>query len=210
VLERYGVDPGRPFVLFVGRITRQKGITHLLDAARDIDPGAQIVLCAGAPDTPEFAREVSSRVEELAAERGGVVWIAKMLGKDEVIQLMSHAAVFVCPSTYEPLGIVNLEAMACSAPVVATATGGIPEVVEDGRTGFLVPFEPTDPWGTPVEPKAFAAAIAERVNALLSDRDTAKAFGEAGRRRVMERFTWSVVAERTISLYRRLTGEAEA
>jgi len=209
VLERYGVDPGRPYVLFVGRITRQKGITHLLDAARDIDPRAQIVLCAGAPDTPDFEREVASRVEELAGERGGVVWIAKMLGKDEVIQLMSHAAVFVCPSTYEPLGIVNLEAMACRAPVVATATGGIPEVVEDGRTGFLVPFEPTDPWGTPADAKAFAAAIAERVDGLLVDRDTAEAFGEAGRSRVMERFTWSAVADRTVSLYRRLTGDPE-
>ena len=209
VLERYGVDPGRPYVLFVGRITRQKGITHLLDAARDIDPMAQIVLCAGAPDTPDFEREVASRVEELAAERGGVVWIAKMLGKDEVIQLMSHAAVFVCPSTYEPLGIVNLEAMACQAPVVATATGGIPEVVEAGRTGFLVPFEPTDPWGTPADAKAFAAAIAERVDGLLVDRDTAEAFGEAGRSRVMERFTWSAVADRTVSLYRRLTGDPE-
>jgi starch synthase len=210
VLKRYGVDPGRPYVLFVGRITRQKGITHLLDGARDIDPRAQIVLCAGASDTPEFEREVARRVEELSGERGGVVWISKMLGKDEVIQLMSHAAVFVCPSTYEPLGIVNLEAMACRAPVVATATGGIPEVVEDGRTGFLVPFEPMDPRGTPADAKAFAAAIAERVNGLLADRDTAKAFGEAGRRRVMERFTWSAVAERTVSLYRRLTGEVEA
>ena len=210
VLERYGVDPGKPYVLFVGRITRQKGITHLLEAAPDIDRNAQIVLCAGAPDTPEFEREVASRVEELAGERGGVVWIAKMLDKDEVIQLMSHAAVFVCPSTYEPLGIVNLEAMACRAPVVATATGGIPEVVEDRRTGFLVPFEPTDPWGTPADAKAFASGIAERVNALLSDPALARAFGEAGRRRVIERFTWSSVAERTVSLYRRVTGEVEA
>ena len=210
VLERYGVDPGKPYVLFVGRITRQKGVIHLLDAARDIDRNAQIVLCAGAPDTPEFEREVASRVEELARERGGVVWIAKMLDKDEVIQLMSHAAVFVCPSTYEPLGIVNLEAMACRAPVVATATGGIPEVVEDRRTGFLVPFEPTDPWGTPADARAFASGIAERVNALLSDPAMARAFGEAGRRRVMERFTWSSVAERTVSLYRRVTGEVKA
>ena len=210
VLERYGVDPGKPYVLFVGRITRQKGVIHLLDAARDIDRNAQIVLCAGAPDTPEFEREVASRVEELARERGGVVWIAKMLDKDEVIQLMSHAAVFVCPSTYEPLGIVNLEAMACRAPVVATATGGIPEVVEDRRTGFLGPCEPTDPWGTPADARAFASGIAERVNALLSDPAMARAFGEAGRRRVMERFTWSSVAERTVSLYRRVTGEVKA
>jgi len=208
VLSRLGVDPAGPYVLFVGRITRQKGITHLIDAARDIDPKAQIVLCAGAPDTPQFEREVATRVEELSAERGGVVWISKMLPKDEVIQLMSHAAVFVCPSTYEPLGIVHLEAMACRAPVVATATGGIPEVVEEGATGFLVPFEPTDAWGTPADPKAFAAGIAERVNALLSDPAMAQAFGEAGRRRVIERFTWSAVAERTLSLYRRLVGEA--
>lgn len=206
VLERYGIDAGRPYVLFVGRITRQKGITHLLDAARDIDRTAQIVLCAGAPDTPDFEREVAGRVERLAEDRGGVVWISKMLPKDEVIQLMSHTSVFVCPSTYEPMGIVNLEAMACRAPVVATATGGIPEVVEEGKTGFLVPFEATDPWGTPADPKAFAAAIAERVNALLADPGRARGFGEAGRRRVMESFTWSAVAERTVALYRRLTG----
>jgi starch synthase len=167
-------------------------------------------LCAGAPDTPDFEREVAGRVEELARRRAGVVWISKMLRKDEVIQLMSHAAVFVCPSTYEPLGIVNLEAMACGAPVVATATGGIPEVVEDGATGLLVPFEPTDPWGTPADPKAFGAAIAERVNSLLADPDRGRAFGDAGRRRVVERFTWSSIAERTLSLYRRLIGGAGA
>jgi starch synthase len=203
-LERYGIDKGRPYVLFVGRVTRQKGIIHLLDAAHAIDGSVQMVLCAGAPDTAEFEREVSHKVEDLSREREGVVWISKMLAKEEVIQLLSHAAVFVCPSTYEPLGIVNLEAMACGVPVVATATGGIPEVVEDGRTGFLVPFEPTDPWGTPSDPKAFAAAIAHRVNALLDDPAAREAFGRAGRQRVMERFTWSAVADRTIELYRKL------
>lgn len=206
VLERYGVDPGRPYVLFVGRITRQKGIVHLLDAARDFDPKAQIVLCAGAPDTPNFEREVSARVDELARQRDGVVWISKMLPKHEVIQLMSHAAVFVCPSTYEPLGIVNLEAMACGAPVVATRTGGIPEVIEEGKTGSLVPFEPADPTGRPAQADEFAHSIADRVNALLADPEKARAFGEAGRRRVVERFSWAQVAERTVELYRRLTG----
>jgi starch synthase len=208
VLARHGVDPDKPYVLFVGRLTRQKGLTHLLDAAPRFDPSAQVVLCAGAPDTPEFEREVAARVAELARRRRGVVWISKMLPKEEVIQLMSHAAVFVCPSTYEPLGIVNLEAMACGTPVVATATGGIPEVVEDGVTGLLVPFEPTDPWGTPADPGGFAAAIADRVSSLLADPDRRRAFGDAGRRRVVERFTWSSVAQRTLSLYRRVTGEA--
>jgi starch synthase len=204
VLDQYGIDLDRPYVLFVGRITPQKGITYLLDAIPDIDQRAQLVLCAGAPDTPEFERQVAERVEKLASRRTGVVWISKMLPKDEVIQLMSHAAVFVCPSTYEPLGIVNLEAMACGAPVVATATGGIPEVVEDGATGLLVPFEPIDPWGTPSDPEAFAGAIAERIDVLLRDPERRRAFGEAGRRIVTERFTWSAVADRTLALYRRL------
>src|SRR5207247_5862952 len=145
VLERYGVDPAQPSVVFVGRITRQKGVTHLLDAALEIDPDAQLVLCAGAPDTPEIAAEIEAKVERVRAERGNVVWLQQMLPKPEVIQLLSHATVFVCPSIYEPLGIVNLEAMACEAAVVASRVGGIPEVVEDGVTGLLVPFDPDDP-----------------------------------------------------------------
>ncbi|MFD0886069.1 glycogen synthase, partial [Streptosporangium algeriense] len=139
VLARHGIDPGRPYVVFVGRITRQKGLVHLLHAARDFDPGAQIVLCAGAPDTPEIAEEVTGLVRGLEREREGVVWISEMLPRPEVIQILTHATVFVCPSVYEPMGIVNLEAMACETAVVATATGGIPEVVADGSTGLLVP-----------------------------------------------------------------------
>ena len=161
VLERLGVDPRRPSVVFVGRITRQKGVEHLLEAARSFDPAAQLVLCAGAPDTPELGAEVARRVEELREQRDGVLWIAEMLPKPQVIQLLSHATVFACPSIYEPLGIVNLEAMACEAAVVATATGGIVEVVVDGETGLLVPFEPSDDGlRTPVDPQGFAAGIA--------------------------------------------------
>src|SRR5205823_7316591 len=162
---------------------------------------------AGAPDTPAFEREVATRVEELSAERGGVVWISKMLPKDEVIQLMSHATVFVCPSIYEPLGIVNLEAMACETPVVATATGGIPEVVVDGETGFLVPFEPVEGGGGgPRDAARFAKDIAERTNVLLADPERAAAMGRAGRLRVLEHFTWGAAARRTVDIYETLTG----
>ena len=204
-LERYGVDPGRPIVLFVGRITRQKGIVHLVEAAHAIDPRAQIVLAAGAPDTEEIAREMEGKVDRLRADRGDVVWIEKMLEKPEVIQLLSHATVFACPSIYEPLGIVNLEAMACGAAVVATNTGGIPEVVVDGETGLLVPFEPGDPaTREPVDPARFAADIAERVNALLADPALAERMGDAGRRRAVEKFSWATIAEETVELYRSL------
>jgi len=189
VLERHGVDPGQPSVVFVGRITRQKGVEYLLEAARSFDPSAQLVLCAGAPDTPELGAEVARRVDELQAQRAGVVWIDEMLPKPDVIQLLSHATVFACPSIYEPLGIVNLEAMACEAAVVATATGGIVEVVVDGETGLLVPFEPSDDGlRTPVDPGGFAAAIAEGVNALVRDPDRAAEMGKAGRTRVLEHF----------------------
>jgi alpha-maltose-1-phosphate synthase len=205
VLERHGVDPSRPSVVFVGRITRQKGLTHLLDAAPLIDPAAQLVLCAGAPDTPELAREIEAKVECLRAERGGVVWIDRMLSKREVIQFLSHASVFVCPSIYEPLGIVNLEAMACEAAVVATATGGIPEVVADGATGLLVPFDPVDDASrAPRDAAQFARDIADRVNALLADPTRAAELGKAGRLRAVEEFSWTAVADRTVELYRRL------
>jgi starch synthase len=207
VLERYGVDPARPSVVFVGRITRQKGLTHLLDAALEIDPEAQLILCAGAPDTPELAAEIEGKVGLLRATRGNVVWIDRMLTKPEVIQLLSHATVFACPSIYEPLGIVNLEAMACEAAVVATGTGGIPEVVDDGVTGLLVPFEPRDDGSRePVDPRAFAHAIADRVNELLGDPARADVFGRAGRRRAVERFSWSAIAAETLELYERLLG----
>ncbi len=205
VLERYGVDPGRPSVVFVGRITRQKGVTHLLDAALQIDRKAQIVLCAGAPDTPEIAAEIEAKVERVRAERGNIVWLEQMLPKPDVIQLLSHASVFVCPSIYEPLGIVNLEAMACEAAVVATHTGGIPEVVEDGVTGLLVPFEPRDDGSRePVDAARFAQDLAERVNDLLADPSRAELFGKAGRRRAVEQFSWSAVAAETVVLYQRL------
>ena len=160
VLAKYGVDPSRPSVVFVGRITRQKGVPYLVDAALQFDERAQLVLCAGAPDTPEIAAEVEQRVERLRAERGNVIWLDQMLPKPEVIQILSHATVFACPSIYEPLGIVNLEAMACETAVVATATGGIVEVVDDGTTGLLVPIEPgDDATGEPRDPAAFAAAF---------------------------------------------------
>lgn len=205
VLQRYGVDPELPIVMFVGRITRQKGIVHLLEAGLAIDPSAQLVLAAGAPDTEEIAREMEAKVDRLRAERGDVVWVEKMLEKEEVIQLLSHARVFVCPSIYEPLGIVNLEAMACGAAVVATDTGGIPEVVVDGETGLLVPFEPGDATTRePADPARFAADIAERVNALVSDSARAERMGDAGRKRAVEQFSWRTIAEQTVALYRTL------
>ncbi|MFI6923230.1 glycogen synthase [Nonomuraea spiralis] len=198
VLKKHGVDPDRPYVIFVGRITRQKGLVHLLHAARGFDPAAQLVLCAGAPDTPEIAAEVTGLVRGL--DRDGVFWISEMLPKPEVIQLLTHASVFVCPSVYEPMGIVNLEAMACETAVVATATGGIPEVVADGETGLLVPID-QGPDGTPYDPEAFAADLAERVNTLLADPARAAAMGRAGRVRAVEHFSWERIARRTLDLY---------
>ena len=191
VLEKYGVDPDRPSVVFVGRITRQKGVEHLLEAARSFLPEAQLVLCAGSADTPELGADVERRVADLQATRSGVVWLEQMLPKREVIQLLSHATVFACPSIYEPLGIVNLEAMACEAAVVASEVGGIPEVVVDGETGFLVP---------PGEPAPFA----ERVNALIEDPGKARAMGRAGRERAVNDFAWGAIAEQTSALYRSL------
>jgi starch synthase len=205
VLIRHGIDPGRPYVLFVGRVTRQKGVIHLLAAAERIDPSAQLVLCAGAPDTEELARDMGTRVAGLAQRRGGIRWIQEMLPRPALAQLMSHAAVFCCPSVYEPFGIVILEAMACEAPVVATATGGIPDVVEDGVTGLLVPFEPNADRTAPVDPDRFADDLAASINQLLGDRDRAAEMGRAGRARTLERFTWGAVADRTVELYRRLS-----
>ncbi|MCT9935368.1 glycogen synthase [Planotetraspora sp. A-T 1434] len=199
-LARHGIDPATPYVVFVGRITRQKGLVHLLHAARSFAPDAQLVLCAGAPDTPEIAEEVTGLVRELSATREGVIWISEMLPRPEVIQILTHATVFVCPSVYEPMGIVNLEAMACETAVVATATGGIPEVVADGSTGLLVPID-QGPDGEPYDPEAFADGIAHRVNALLGDSATASAMGKAGRRRAIDHFSWQRIAERTHELY---------
>jgi len=206
VLRHHGVDPDRPSVIFVGRITHQKGVTHLLDAASMFDPGAQIVLCAGAPDTPEIAEEVSSKVRALQEARDGVIWIREMLPKPSVIQLLTRATAFVCPSIYEPLGIVNLEAMACETAVVATAVGGIPEVVVHGETGLLVPFEAGVDRG-PADPEALARDLAGAVNELLADPTRAEVMGKTGRQRVLERFTWREVAAQTVALYRELLEE---
>ena len=210
MLEKYGVDPDRPSVVFVGRITRQKGVPYLVDAALQFDPAAQLVLCAGAPDTPEIAAEVSDKVERLRRERGNVIWLDQMLPKPEVIQLLSHATVFACPSIYEPLGIVNLEAMACEAAVVATATGGIVEVVVDGETGLLVPFEQVEGDIAPRDPEAFVDGIAERVNALVADPERARAMGRAGRERAVSEFDWSAIARETSELYRSLALKGNA
>ncbi len=202
-LHQYGVDPDRPSVLFLGRITRQKGLPYLLGAARDLDPSAQLVLVAGSPDTAEIGAEVAAAIADLQATRDGVVWIKEMISKEAAIQFLSAASVFVCPSIYEPMGIVNLEAMACETPVVATATGGIPEVVADGVTGHLVPIEPdpADPYGAPVDPVAFCSAIADAVNALLADSSQQALMGKAGRERAVEHFSWATIAERTRRLY---------
>jgi alpha-maltose-1-phosphate synthase len=203
-LIKYGVDPALPYVLFVGRITRQKGVTHLVEAIRYLPRDTQVVLCAGAPDTPEIAAEMRKKVEEARALNPNVVWIEKMVTKPEVIQLYSNASVFCCPSVYEPFGIINLEAMACRAPVVASATGGILEVVVDGVTGYLVPFD-QDPVTTfPSNPDKFARDLAEKISDLLADPEKAKRFGEAGRKRVEETFAWSAIADQTIQLYRQL------
>jgi starch synthase len=201
VLHRFGVDPDRPSVVFVGRITRQKGVPHLLRAAGDFDPAAQLVLCAGAPDTPEIGMEVAAGVRRLQASRDGIIWIDQMLPKADVIQLLSHATVFACPSIYEPLGIVNLEAMACEAAVVASATGGIVEVVDDAETGFLVPLEQAPGSIDPVDPEAFALSFAERVNTLIADPQLAAQMGHAGRKRAVEHFAWPAIADQTVAVY---------
>jgi alpha-maltose-1-phosphate synthase len=204
VLERWGIDPSRPSVVFVGRVTRQKGIVHLLRAAPDIDRSAQVVLLAGAADTEELASEVRAlrtRAEDLGAD---IVWIEEMAPRHDVVQVLSHATAFVCPSIYEPFGIVNLEAMACGAAVVASAVGGIPEIVVDGETGYLVPFDVESNDGDPEAAGRFAVALAERINSLIADPARAAAFGAAGRRRVLDHFTWASVAQRTADLYRSL------
>jgi alpha-maltose-1-phosphate synthase len=195
VLDRYGIDPARPYVLFVGRITRQKGVSVLLRAAAGLVPEAQLVLCAGAADTPELLDEVTGLVDGLQASRSGVLWINEMLPKPEVIQLLTHAAVFACPSVYEPLGIVNLEAMACATAVVASRTGGIPEVVAGGETGLLVPPDEPEP-------------LAEALNALLRDPDRAAEMGLAGRKRAVAEFSWQAIAAQTADLYAELVTSA--
>jgi alpha-maltose-1-phosphate synthase len=204
-LERFGIASDRPYILFLGRISRQKGIRHLLAAVSRLEPRAQLVLCAGVPDTPEIGEEIAAAVARLQAARGGIVWIREMLDKPTAIQLYSHAAVFCCPSIYEPFGIINLEAMACRTPVVASAVGGIPDVVMHGETGLLVPVkqEPRSPF-EPVDPERFAADLAEALNGLLADEPRRRRMGAAGRHRAETRFGWRAVAERTVALYEAL------
>lgn len=203
-LQAFGVDISQPYVLFVGRITRQKGVTHLVDAIPYMPPNTQVVLCAGAPDTPEIATEMRQKVEEARKANPRVIWIEKMVSKPEVIQLYSNARVFCCPSVYEPFGIINLEAMACKAPVVASATGGIKEVVVDNETGFLVPFAQDPATGFPSDPETFARELGAKVTTLLNDPAKCLRFGEAGRKRVEEKFSWIAIADQTIALYQQL------
>jgi glycogen synthase len=202
-LTRYGIR--KPFVLFVGRITRQKGIIHLVRAIQYMDPGFQIVLCAGAPDTPEIGREMKEAVAKVQAEHGGVVWIDEMVDKPTVRELYSNASVFCCPSIYEPFGIINLEAMACETAVVATAVGGIKEVVVEGETGFLVPLEQmTESPFEPLDPDKFARALAMRINQLMADPALCEKFGRAGRKRAEEKFGWPAIAQETMGLYEKV------
>ena len=203
-LVKYGVDVTAPYVLFVGRITRQKGVVHLVDAVKYLPKGMQVVLCAGAPDTPEIAAEMRAGVEAARAAGGNIVWIEKMVTKPEAIELYSNCQVFCCPSVYEPFGIINLEAMACRAPVVASAVGGILEVVVDGVTGFLVPFAADSVTGFPVDGDKFARDLAARLSQLMADPVRCKSMGEAGRKRVEETFAWEAIAAQTVELYREL------
>ena len=206
VARSLGIDPTRPTVIFVGRITRQKGLPYLLQAARRLPAEVQLILCAGAPDTPEILAEVKSAVDVLRTERDGVVWIDRMLSRDELTVALSVSSVFVCPSVYEPLGIVNLEAMACGVAVVGTSTGGIPEVVDDTVTGRLVPIEQVDDGtGTPTDPEQFVSDLARVLTEVVTDPELCRQYGEAGRRRAEEHFSWASIADRTEALYRRLT-----
>jgi len=203
-LVKRGVDLARPFVLFVGRITRQKGIIHLVNAIPAIDPAIQVVLCAGAPDTAEIGREMAAGVAEVSVGRPGVIWIREMLPREEVIQFYSHAAAFCCPSVYEPFGIINLEAMACETAVVASAVGGIPEVVVPGETGLLIDLKLKQGTFDPVDPPKFSADLAAAINRVALDPGLHKEFGRNGRRRVEDHFSWTAIAHRTLDLYRSL------
>lgn len=204
-LTKYGIDGGKPFLLFVGRITRQKGIIHLVRAIEFMDTGFQIVLCAGAPDTPEIGAEMEEAVEKMKAKRSGIIWIDDMVDKQTARELYSHAAVFCCPSIYEPFGIINLEAMACETAVVATAVGGIKEVVVDGQTGFFVPIDQMEqsPF-EPRDPEKFARDLAARINQLIADPELCAKFGRAGRKRAEEKFSWTAIAAQTKALYEQL------
>lgn len=204
-LKRYGIDPNVPYVLFVGRITRQKGILYLAKAIQYMNPDFQVVLCAGAPDTPEIAREMEREVNAQRNERGGIFWIDDMVDKETLIELYSHAAVFCCPSIYEPFGIINLEAMACRTPVVASDVGGIPEVVVHNETGYLVPLaQMKESPFTPLYPENFAKDLAYQINRLMSDPGKRERFARAGRKRAIEQFSWSSIARQTLDLYKTL------
>ena len=203
-LERYGIDPAKPYLLFVGRITRQKGIIHLVDAIPAIDPGLQVVLCAGAPDTAEIGREMAEHVAVVSAARDGVTWISEMLPRADIIQFYEHAALFCCPSVYEPFGIINLEAMACETAVVASRVGGIPEVVVPEETGLLVDLELRPGTFEPADPAAFSADLARAINRLAADPELCARMGKAGRQRTLDHFSWDAIAATTIDLYRSL------
>ncbi|WP_062073444.1 glycogen synthase [Demequina sediminicola] len=207
VVKRWGIDPSRPAIVFVGRITRQKGLPYFLRAVETLPDDVQVVLCAGAPDTQEIAAEVSGLVAGLQERRSGVIWIDEHLPRPELVAVLDACTAFACPSVYEPLGIVNLEAMAVGLPVVATATGGIPEVVVDGETGILVPIDQvSDGTGTPTDPDAFIADLAAALTDAVSDQDRARAWGRAGRERATEHFSWHTIGERTAHLYRGILG----
>lgn len=203
--RKFGINPDKPFVLFVGRITRQKGIIHLVNAIKNVDKSCQVVLCAGAPDTPEIAKEMSNAVDEARKFRDGIIWIEEMVSKETAIELYSNASVFCCPSIYEPFGIINLEAMACETPVVASAVGGIKEVVIDGETGILIPVEQqTEAPFEPVDPAKFSNDLAEGINRLIADPELCERMGTASRERAVETFSWTAIAEQTADLYKRL------
>ena len=206
ILAAYQVNPDKPFVLFVGRITRQKGIIHLINAIKYLRPGTQVVLCAGAPDTEEIGREMADKVEQARAEsENEIIWISKILPKEELIAFYSQAAVFVCPSVYEPFGIINLEAMACDTPVVASAVGGIPEIVVNDQTGYLVPFTPVSASDfEPRNPDQFARDLATHVNIILDDPIKMQALGAASRQRVEQYFSWTSIARQTLDFYQEL------
>ena len=209
LLSRWGIDPTRPSVVFVGRITRQKGLPYFLRAAELLPPEVQLILCAGAPDTPEIMAEVQGLVQQLQRSREGVVWIEEFLPRPDLCAILTSATTFVCPSVYEPLGIVNLEAMACGAAVVGTATGGIPEVVIDGVTGRLVEIEQVeDGTGTPVDPEKFVADLAATLTEVVSDPERARAYGRAGRERAASAFSWEAIADETAALYREVVAAA--
>ncbi len=210
LLEEYGINPNIPFVLFVGRITRQKGISQLIAAAQYFNPNCQIVLCAGAPDTPEIAKETETLITNLKATRDGVILISEMLPREKIKVLYSHARVFACPSLYEPFGIINLEAMSCETPVVGSAVGGIPEIIVEGKTGYLIPLESNSRTDfNPKNPKIFQKELASKINLLLEDEDLAHKMGKEGRQRVLEKFSWESIAKTTYNYYQNVINHFE-